>query len=306
MILTALSAFAAPTITDLDLASEADIVNEGELVEAFVYTNSGNDFTINGIPFVGFFPKLAGWSSANNGWCSTCPAPYNTFLDDLMYQGNSVSTQLSIAGLTVGEDYRLQLIMGNDDNQTGYGEVVQFQGEEFTMDWAGQPYAVVIEFTAEAATETVVFPSNGNSQPDRAVLTAWALHHLDFVRDTVNEAAGFGGVIDEGNGFNFRPSTINANLDALAQDYAGCSTEQIAGTWVRGRSPRVFGVTPAGDSAVGPNITNLDIEGTEFSASLESGGTFSGMGEDGSWFSGNFARLGSKRSIWYGVIASCP
>lgn len=127
-----------------------------------------------------------------------------------------------------------------------------------------------------------------------------------FVTDTIDDAPGFGGVLDSGPAV-LDSTTIDARMDALDADAdaMGCTTVHWAGTWVRGRSPRVQGTTELSESVTGPNITNGMVEGVAFSASLTTGGGFSGSTAEGNELHGYFTRLGGKRSIWYGVEVVC-
>lgn len=128
-----------------------------------------------------------------------------------------------------------------------------------------------------------------------------------FVTDTISGTPGFGTVIDSGPG-RFDSTNIGANLDALHAyaDGMGCDATEWAGTWVRGRSPRLQGETEDGGTITGPNITNGTVDGVApFSASLASGGMVVGSTDGGNELVGHFARLNSKRSIWYAVEIDC-
>lgn len=128
----------------------------------------------------------------------------------------------------------------------------------------------------------------------------------DFVADTVEGTAGFADTIDSGPA-QFSSQTIDGNVaDAMAAfTDAGCTgMQQIAGTWSRRRSPRVQGATEGGGTITGPSLLSVDIDGTSYTSSLGSGGTFSGSAGD-MMIMGNFAKLNNAKSIWYGVEADC-
>lgn len=127
-----------------------------------------------------------------------------------------------------------------------------------------------------------------------------------FVSDTISGTPGFGSVLDSGPA-KFSTANIDADLAALEADAAdmSCGTTQWAGTWVRGRSPRLQGETEGGDTVMGSSITNGTVDGSPFSAALASGGLFMGETDEGTELWGHFARLGSKRAIWYGVEVDC-
>lgn len=127
-----------------------------------------------------------------------------------------------------------------------------------------------------------------------------------FVTTTISGTPGFGSVIDSGPGA-LASSTIDANMADLEAAAAsmGCSAEAWAGTWVRGRSPRLQGETETGGTVSGPNITNGTVDGVPFSASLATGGGLAGSTSDGNDLLGFFHRINTNRSIWYGVEVVC-
>lgn len=127
-----------------------------------------------------------------------------------------------------------------------------------------------------------------------------------FATDTITATPGFGSVIDSGPG-KFSSALIDARMADLIDEATseGCDAVSWAGTWVRGRTPRLQGLTDASGVIQGATLTNGTVSGVAFEASLASGGEVDGMTEGGNVFTGYFARLGSKRSIWYGVEISC-
>ena len=152
---------------------------------------------------------------------------------------------------------------------------------------------------------------------DEGVLHDWTLQlvaegssslpQVDFVESTVEDV--FGDVIDEGAGYNARPSTIGSRVNALVAAFEdeGCVvTDGVAGTYLRGRTPRQLGASEvAGDAIAGPNIGNLTIGGETASVGLASGGRLEGQVSDGSIVRGYFVRLNTSRSFWYGTRATC-
>lgn len=127
---------------------------------------------------------------------------------------------------------------------------------------------------------------------------------ITFVETTIE--AELGDVIDESSSGGFKPSTISAKLDALVADVdPACSVEQWAGTWVRNRPTRLAGATEGGGVVSGPSILDGDVDGTPFSASLQSYGRFVGATDADTTVRGQFARINSRRAIWYGIEIDC-
>lgn len=103
-------------------------------------------------------------------------------------------------------------------------------------------------------------------------------------------------------------STIAALLEGLEQsaEADGCTTTQWAGTYLRGRTPRLLGETFDGRVVEGGSITAATVDGVPFAASLASGGRFVGETASGTGIQGYFARVNPRKAVWYGVERTCP
>lgn len=129
----------------------------------------------------------------------------------------------------------------------------------------------------------------------------------ELVETVVGGTPGFETVLDSGPA-KFDIASIESRLASLEDDWAnaGCSTERWAGTQARGRTPVLLGETEGGRTVTGTSIADGDVDGTAFSASLSTGSRLVGSTADGTDLDGYFARVSSKKSIWYGVEATCP
>lgn len=201
--------------------------------------------------------------------------------------------------LTVWDNTGFEQV-GIGDANTGYG--VTLTGTGGILDSTAPPTSLTLSDWNPFPDTAALTP--GDECPLLAITTGE--EESSFVIETISGTPGFGTVIDSGPG-RFDSGLIEDRMQALEAeaDALGCTSTEWAGTWVRHRDPRVSGLTSAGEVVSGAAITDGDVNGTPFSASLDSGGALTGSTADGSTLHGYFARLSSKRSIWYAVEMDC-
>jgi len=181
-----LPAFATPLFTFSKITSEADVINNGNILRATNLGNSSqgtfNPVTVNGVNFDTSTTGLTGLVPGGGDF-NTEPGFVGTPLGDLLsgtwYQNGS-SSSLTLTGLTVGEDYTYQMFISNDHNSTGHNSRVTFQGQQFQLNsaiypYGGGGYSLQVDFEAQSGTEVVGFGTGSTSESARMQFNAFSL-----------------------------------------------------------------------------------------------------------------------------------
>jgi hypothetical protein len=154
-LLFASQSSAAPiTFTNAPLTSTGDVDTTGVWVSGF-NTGGGGKITVGGIVYSdGGIPLGNGFIGAN-----PLAAVGNANFDALLNSASYGTNSLSLAGLTVGNNYRVQLFM--TDNRaccnTRTVTVGDGVGGTLTTPAIGPPQSVFGDFTATATMQTVTF-----------------------------------------------------------------------------------------------------------------------------------------------------
>ncbi len=161
-LLVVLPAQAMPVFTFSKIASEADVLNGGNILRA---TNLGhssqgtfNPVTVNGVHFDTDTTGLSAMQPGSGDFNQEA-AFSGTPLDDLLsgtwYQPGG-SSSLALAGLVLGEEYVFQMFLSNDVNSTGHNSRVTFQGQQFNLNTTIYPlggggHVLQVDFVAASA-----------------------------------------------------------------------------------------------------------------------------------------------------------
>ena len=181
----------AAVFQKVDLTGTSDVLVDGTFEYAWNIAD-GTDTTINGLTFTAndgsalYSPTSTSIGNYDGG--SPGSAIYNTsgggiaeFMElfnseTYLNAGNQAGPELSIdlTGLTVGEDYRCQLLFG-DTRGLDHPVSVTVQGDilpELLNDGAG--YNLMIGFTATDVTETITLAQLGGNSS--AAVAGYAVH----------------------------------------------------------------------------------------------------------------------------------
>lgn len=179
LFITSTSITAAPIFTNTAITGDTDILNTGALISA---SNFGTSVatTINGVSFTS---TNAGLSNETNGSGDFSTDPFSANLDNLLsslvFTNNSSPLTLTIGGLSIGTDYRLQLFFSNDLNSTGSSMRISMEGEFTDLSgWLPSARNVTVDFTASSLSSvTTLTQLNSN----RTILNGYALHSVSAV-----------------------------------------------------------------------------------------------------------------------------
>lgn len=185
--LLAVSTSAQATVfTDVQILADSDILSGGSLVVANNLGNGGSptSVVVNGVAFGNSQAGLGGFTQSGSDFCAgtVCDAfspAMQTLLEGLVFGPTSNTTStLTLSGLTVGRNYRLQMVFWNELNTTGdlTNLTIDLLNHQFTRA-SNTALLVRAEFTATATSTTVTF-NNGSSEASRQILNAYALHEV--------------------------------------------------------------------------------------------------------------------------------
>ncbi|NNF16357.1 MAG: hypothetical protein HKN70_06395 [Gammaproteobacteria bacterium] len=173
-----------PTITSAVITGDLSILNDGHLVAA---NNLGDDAATVEVNGVQFGNDQTGQSGFLNGAGDFSTDPFSPQLDTLLSNLIAVedddtdapSGSFTIDGLIPGVDYRLQLLLSNDVNDTGNNIEISVQGETFILNhWQPDAVNVIVEFVAANSSVVMEFNAGDDAGYDagRGILNAYALH----------------------------------------------------------------------------------------------------------------------------------
>ena len=174
------SAHAATDVvwTETVITDHSDVDLDGTLVLAYNASNdTGNiSVTVDGILYAAMPPGVltSGWTGGTPyNYCIECTGAFNTLMDSLVYNPDNTVTGIDLDGLVIGQSYKVQLLMSNDQNTTGATEQWSLGGVSYVQDgWAlpGRNETVILSatFTATQTTEAAARRSRGTLAPIRA------------------------------------------------------------------------------------------------------------------------------------------
>lgn len=302
----------APAFTFLDIASTGQVLTDA---------SSCDDCATSLEPFIGDDAAVVGADAPTGTTISIGTnghllggGSYGLYIDldpaddpaDLVYArrfGDVLVIQWEDVSYWPGPDSGVARLQLHWDLTTGsmaylFDDLQNDGGEQYTVEYASAPVGDTSDDRFQSGDTMCLVPAG----VDACTL---ATPPATFVEATVAATGGFASAIDPGGPVGLQPDTIAANLEEDASGAPGCSKQTVAGTWVRGRSPRVDGLTDTEGPVAGASLLALEVDGTPFSASLAPYGGLEGVGDDGRTFRERFARMSTTRSIWYGVIHTC-
>lgn len=182
------SAGAAVIYTPTVITGDQSIYNTGTLIQAN-NLGGGPAVTVNGVNFGNSYSGLGGNVANFGGNLSTDPfsANLDSLLDtaviDTVWWNSAFeyANSLTIGGLTVGRDYRLQLLMSNDGQNWASDYILE--GVSYNLsNWSPNAYNLAAVWTA---TDNTMNLQIGLSSPvayeGYTVLSGYALHDVTGV-----------------------------------------------------------------------------------------------------------------------------
>lgn len=170
---------------------ETDVLNIGTLVVANNLGSGAVPVTVNDVAFGNSAANITGMINGGADFSTQFPSgsPLDQLLSGLLFQ-NGTTSSLILTGLTVGNEYRLQLFLSNPVNSTGKASRVTIQTEQYDINNFGNNAEFIrANFTASAASETVDFGNGSSAEDARMILNAYALLKTDSVPVPVPEPA---------------------------------------------------------------------------------------------------------------------
>jgi hypothetical protein len=180
---------AAPASFNLTaVTGDASILNNGLLVDARNLGVSPANIQVNGVCFSNIPATTTNMSIGSGNFCATCTGNMASLFSGQIFQPNGSPSTVTINGLTPCHNYRLQLLVANMQNTTGDVMQIQVEGETYAFsNWRPGPKDLVIEFTATATSTVVNFLANSGAEPERGILSAYALHDLSLPSAACNQ-----------------------------------------------------------------------------------------------------------------------
>lgn len=182
------TAGASVMYTPTTITGNQSIYNTGTLIQAN-NLGGGAAVTVNGVNFGNSYSGLGGNVQNFGGNLSTDPfsANLDSLLDtaviDTVWWNSAFeyANSLSISGLTIGRDYRLQLLMSNDGQN--WASDFTLEGDSITLNnWAPAAINLAAVWTA---TDTTMNLTIGLSSPvayeGYTILNGYALHDVTGV-----------------------------------------------------------------------------------------------------------------------------
>lgn len=187
-MLTMQNAGAAVIYTPATITGDQSIYNTGTLIQAD-NLGGGAAVTVNGVNFGTSYGGLGGNFQNRSGNFSTdvFSADLDTLLDsyviDTVWWNSAFeyANSLTIGGLTVGRDYRLQLLMSNDG--TNWASDFMLEGVSHTLqNWEPDAINLAAVWTATDNTMNLqIGLSSGVAYEGYTILNGYALHDVTGV-----------------------------------------------------------------------------------------------------------------------------
>ncbi len=163
------------------LSGETDVVNNGDILYAW-----GGNGNINGISFNtttnsdNVSVAFRGWGGCGGDFSNQFTGGLNSVLSSCFFQPGSSSVFLDFIGLTIGEEYTLQLLWSNTlgNNVTGERGRVTMQGNSLDYSapaFTNNAYIATSTFTAGATTEIATFGNGSAAGQSRFLLNGFVL-----------------------------------------------------------------------------------------------------------------------------------
>lgn len=172
------AASAAPFFLQGLVTGESDVLAVGTLMVANHVGDVAAPMTVNGVNFGIDASMLSGMLVGGGDYSTqfTSGSPLDQLFSGIYYQPGGTSS-LTLTGLTVGQDYLLQLFFGNGGgNTTGWQSRVTAQGNAFNMaNFGGSAQFLRVGFEAASETEVIAFGTGGTAEMERMVLSGYAL-----------------------------------------------------------------------------------------------------------------------------------
>ncbi len=251
--ITILPSGAGATFAEAVISGDSDILNDGTFIAASNFGSSPVAASVNFVPFGTSQAGFGGPWDPGVGDFSTdaFSTDLDALLSSLQFSDTLSPVTFSVAGLTVGQTYRLQLLFSNDLNLTGNNISVSIQGDTYVLNgWQDNAINLRAEFVASSSSVVVTFQpgptyvpgSDPADEPGRAVLNAYALHEGPFVtgpvvdqqQPIIDQPAGGYGIfqvpLTNGAGQTLAQTVtagITGSLDAVALPVQCSSTAQL-------------------------------------------------------------------------------
>jgi len=244
---------AGAMFTEAVISGDADILNDGTFLAASNFGVAPAAVSVNSVPFGTSQAGFGGpWGPGGGDFSTDAFSPdLDELLSSLQFSGTLSPVTFTIAGLTPGQTYRLQLLFSNDLNLTGNNVSVSIQGDTYVLDdWQDNAINLRAEFVASSSSVVVTFQPGPTyvpgsfpaEEPGRAVLNGYALHAGPFVtgpvvdqqQPIIDQPAGGYGIfqtpLTNGSGQTLVQTVtadITGSLDAVALPVQCSSTAQL-------------------------------------------------------------------------------
>lgn len=166
------------------VTSTTDILNTGTLVSANHYGPvSITPISINGVDFGINSSGLTGMALSGGDFSNqfTPGSAMDQLFSGLWFQTGGTSS-LTLTGLTIGNDYLLQLFLANNINSTGKASRVSLQSQSYDLlDFGSSADYLRISFSANASTQVVNFGTGSGAEAQRMVLNGYVLQNVTSV-----------------------------------------------------------------------------------------------------------------------------
>lgn len=174
------SASAAPVFNFSQITGESSIIDNGDVLLTW-----GGSGTINGIGFSQSsnadgvtYSFFHGWGVCGDDFSNQFSGGLNAILSGCLYRAGGSNIGLSVNGLTVGEEYSMQLLWSNTRvfNRTGEQGGVFIQGASgyYNVPFdSNNAYSMMVTFTALNTTEAFGFGGGNRLEQHRFQLNGF-------------------------------------------------------------------------------------------------------------------------------------
>ena len=167
-----------------EIASAGDwwraLANDGRLIKASNLGANAQPQVVKGIPFDIDYTNLSGADPKSSTWSNKFYSGTYAALSNLLNNGARINPSgpanlyINISGLTVGKEYRFQVLVGGDWGWCGcnlYAPEYKYLGLR-----GNQPTLAIYTWTADAATRR--FTINSGAGQNTAYILAYAVHEV--------------------------------------------------------------------------------------------------------------------------------
>lgn len=188
-------------------AGPYDMLNNGELVKASNFGDGATAQAINGIAFDTDYSNIGDADPASSSWSSKFYSGTDTAVDNLMNtaakvsEGGPTTITFSFSGLTVGHEYRFQLLLGGDWNGCGANLYGDGWSEYKYVYFSSGTVARLATYTWIADDATRIIRTNAGVGQANHYDLAYALHDIqslspDITGDTYIDEADLAAVAE--------------------------------------------------------------------------------------------------------------